>query len=520
MTKIQINKKYLSRLWVAVISAFLTLIIAGSVAYLFGYLSPRTMGNLTQNAASGNDPKRKIAYWRAPMDPTKIYNEPGKSAMGMDLVPVYEDDHTAGSTSGDKGLTDRKIAYWRAPMNPTEIYDAPGKSAMGMDLIPVYEDELIGGVEVKVDPVTQQNMGIRTAVVKKDQLNYTIRAYGHITYDETKTAEVSPKSSGWIEKINVDFTGRSVRKGESLFELYSPKLFAAQEEYLITFRNLNRMSERTNNSLLKSARQRLKYFDIANSEIAEIERSGKIKKNITIRSPFTGVVILKNAVAGSFVKEGTTIYRIADLSSIWVDVHIFEYEFPWISEGQAAVMTLPYLPGRTFHGKVTFVYPYLQRKTRDVVVRLEFNNPTLELKPDMYADVEIKGVSGEGLIVPSEAVIRSGKRNIIFVDRGNNKFTPRDVTLGLSIENQRVQILTGLVRGETIVTSGQFLLDSESKLKEAVQKMMEAKRENIRAIEPIETDKEGTEDVKEEDFFKDLEDEDKTEDFFKDIESE
>ena len=504
MSDAQIKRKDLSRYWVAAISAFLTLLIVGSGAYLFGYFEHRVIDIPGQNNDSEPGGKGKVAYWRSPMNPTEIYDAPGKSAMGMDLVPVYEDDLT-GSASIDKRATDRKIAYWRSPMNPTEIYDLPGKSAMGMDLIPVYEDELIGGVDVRVDPVIQQSMGIRTAVVKKGPLKYTIRAYGHVTYDETRTAEVSSKVSGWIEKINADFTGMFIRKGEALFELYSPELFAAQEEYLVTFRNLKQMSGQAKNGLLKSSRQRLKYFDVADNEISEIERSGKIKKSITIRSPFDGVVIHKNALEGSFVKKGTKVYQITDLTSVWVEVHIFEYELPWVTEGQNAVMTLPYLPNRKFHGKVTYVYPYLQRKTRDVVVRLEFKNPTLELKPDMYADVEIKGTAGTGLIVPAEAVIRSGKRNIIFIDRKNNKFTPRNVTLGLSLDDQRVQILTGLVQDETIVTSGQFLLDSESKLNEAVQKMMEVKKEKLKAEKLLEKSKVDIDDTKEEDFIKDLE---------------
>jgi Cu(I)/Ag(I) efflux system membrane fusion protein/cobalt-zinc-cadmium efflux system membrane fusion protein len=365
---------------------------------------------------------------------------------------------------------------------------------MGMDLIPVYEDELVGGVEIKVDPVIQQNMGIRTDVVEKALLSHTIRTYGHITYDETRTAEVSPKISGWIEGIHIDFTGEFVRKGEPLFELYSPELFAAQEEYLITFRNLDRMSGEANKNLLESARQRLRFFDIAESEILEIERSGKIR-------------------------EGITVYRVADLSKVWVEVHIFEYELPWVSEGQAAVMTLPYLPGRKFYGKVSYVYPYLQRKTRDVVVRLEVQNPDLALKPDMYADIELKHTAGEGIIIPSEAVIRSGERNIVFVVRGEGKFAPRDVTLGLSLDDQKIQVLSGLAPGETIVTSGQFLLDSESNLKEAVNKMMEAKRAKLKEMEP--EDKEVIEDIeKEEDFFKDLDEQEKEpeEDFFKDLE--
>lgn len=504
---------------VIAITAVLTLLIAGSGAYLLGYLGFNQVQNIHQGREKGGDPGRKIAYWRAPMNPTEIYDKPGKSAMGMDLVPVYEDELAESRSSVSKNKTDRKIAYWRAPMNPTEIYDKPGKSAMGMDLIPVYEDELVGGVEIKVDPVIQQNMGIRTDVVEKALLSHTIRTYGHITYDETRTAEVSPKISGWIEGIHIDFTGEFVRKGEPLFELYSPELFAAQEEYLITFRNLDRMSGEANKNLLESARQRLRFFDIAESEILEIERSGKIRKNITIRSPFGGVVISKNAVEGSYIKEGITVYRVADLSKVWVEVHIFEYELPWVSEGQAAVMTLPYLPGRKFYGKVSYVYPYLQRKTRDVVVRLEVQNPDLALKPDMYADIELKHTAGEGIIIPSEAVIRSGERNIVFVARGEGKFSPRDVTLGLSLDDQKIQVLSSLAPGETIVTSGQFLLDSESNLKEAVQKMMEVKRTKLKEMEP--EDKEVIEDIeKEEDFFKDLDEQEKEpeEDFFKDLE--
>ncbi|MEE4604828.1 MAG: efflux RND transporter periplasmic adaptor subunit, partial [Desulfobacteraceae bacterium] len=267
---------------------------------------------------------------------------------------------------------------------------------------------------------------------------------------------------------------------------------------------------------LASARRRLQYFDVAENEILGIETAGQINKTVTIRSPFSGIVTLKNAEEGSFIKAGTTIYRIADLSRVWVEAHIYEYELPWVSEGQAAEMTLPYLPGRVFSGKVFYVYPYLQPKTRDIVIRLEFENPDLVLKPEMYADIRLKAVAKEeGLIIPSEAVIRSGERNVVFVMRDGNKFTPRDVTLGLALDDRRVQILTGLAPGEAVVTSGQFLLDSESKLIEAVQKMLEAKKEKAK---PAET--EGEEDFfddmeKEQEFFKDMEDE---EDFFKEME--
>ena len=365
----------------------------------------------------------------------------------------------------------------------------------------------MGGVEVRVDPVTQQNMGIRTAIVKKEPLVFTIRTYGHITSDETRTTQINTKTNGWIEKLYVDFTGKFVVKGEPLFEIYSPELLAAQEEYLVTYQNMQQLSGRDNEGLLASARRRLEYFDIAASEIELIEKSGRVKKTLLVRSPVSGFVIQRKVEEGGYVKAGTMLFRISDLSRIWVEAHIYEYEFSWVAEGQEAEMTLAYQPGKVFSGRVSYVYPYLQPETRDVVIRLEFENPDMALKPDMYVDVRIKSSSGrEGLVIPSEAVIRSGERNVVFVTREDYKFTPRDVTLGLPVDGGKIQILTGLADGETVVTSGQFLLDSESNLKEAIQKMLEAKREKAKEAETIE-----------EDFFEDMEEE---EDFFKDMEKE
>ncbi|MFH1351370.1 MAG: efflux RND transporter periplasmic adaptor subunit [Pseudomonadota bacterium] len=423
---------------VVVSTAVLTLIVAGTVAYLMGFLGPR----------QHREGKRA-----------------GEAVKEM-----------AGQEQKDKASKGRKILYWRAPMNPNEIYDKAGKSAMGMDLVPVYEDEMVGRSEIKIDPVTQQNMGLRTMKVKKGLLVQTIRTYGRITPDETRTVQVSQKTSGWIEKLYVDFTGKFVEKGQPLYELYSPDLVAAQEEYLGSYRNLNRPSGQISKDLLNSALRRLRYFDVPESEIREIEKSGIVKKSLKINSPFSGHVIQRNAEEGVFVKAGTMVFRIADLSRVWAEAHIYEYELPWVKEGQDAEMTLSYLPGKVFSGKVTYIYPYLEPKTRDVVIRLEFENPKLELKPDMYSEVRIKSVAkGEGLIIPSEAIIRSGERNIVFVTREQGKFSPRDVILGRYLEGGRMEVLGGLIEGETVVTSGQFLLDSESKLKEAVQKMMDAK---------------------------------------------
>ncbi|OQY42623.1 MAG: efflux transporter periplasmic adaptor subunit [Desulfobacteraceae bacterium 4572_87] len=380
-------------------------------------------------------------------------------------------------------------------MNPTEIYDKPGKSAMGMDLVPVYEDETADPEAVKIDPVTQQNMGIRLGKVTKGPLIHTLRTYGHITPDETRTAQVNLKTNGWIDKLHVDFTGKYVKKGEPLFDLYSPALVAAQEEYLVAFRTLGRPRGAGGKSLLDSSRNRLRYFDVPESEIASLEESGKVRKTVMIRSPLSGFVIRRNAEEGSYIKAGNMVFQIADLSRVWVDAHIYEYELSMIEKGQQAEMTLPYLPGKTFRGTVAFVYPYLQPKTRDLIVRLVFQNPEMELKPEMYADIRIKAVfKGEGLTVPSEAVIRTGRRNVLFISSGHGKFVPRDVILGPLLDNERVQVLAGVTDGESVVVSGQFLLDSESNLKEAVRKMLDAK-----------VIKKAKEDKEEDDFFGDME---------------
>lgn len=472
---------YLSIIITAMLSVSLTI----AAGYFLGFHQAPSVTVTDESAGE------KKNLWTCGMHPWIIQEEPGNCPIcGMKLTPKRNDT----SAKAAQGTSDRKIAYWRAPMNPMEIYDKPGKSAMGMDLVPVYEDEVKGGVAVSIDPVTQQNMGIRTAKAKKGPLTRSIRTYGHVTFDETRTAEISPKISGWVEKLYADFKGKHVKKGEPLFDLYSPELVSAQEEYLAAFQNAGRLSNTQSQKLITTARRRLEYFEVPATVIRQIEKTGQAPKTIAIRSPLNGVVTVKNIEQGSYFKAGTNVLKIADLSRVWVEAHIFEYEFPWVSVGQEAKMTLLYQPGQTFNGKVSYIYPYLQAKTRDVVVRLEFDNPDLSIKPDMYADVQIlSGSKGEGLMIPSEAVIRSGKRNVVFVTREDNKFSPRDVTLGVSLDGRMVQVLTGLAPGETVVTSGQFMLDSESKLKEAVEKMMEAKL-------PKKETKESTDD-----FFSDME---------------
>lgn len=483
------------------VTVVLTAVVMWGLFQLTG-LRPKTAAGIREEQAAGHEEHQ---LWTCGMHPWIVVEEPGLCPIcNMDLIPL-RDSGAVQETSGG----DRPIAYWRAPMNPAEIYDAPGKSAMGMDLVPVYEDEIIGGVNVSIDPVTRQNMGLRIAPVGFGTLSRNLRTYGHVTYDESRTTEISPKVDGWIETLHVNYAGESVLKGQPVMEIYSPRLVAAQEEYLTLFRSLKKgaSSPARERELLASARQRLMFFDVAESEIDALEQSGRVSKNLTIRSPFSGVVVDKNAVEGGFFKAGTRLFTISDLSRVWVEAHIYEYELSRFALGQEATLELAYDGGRKYTGKVSFIYPYLQQKTRDVVVRIEFDNPDGELKPEMYGDVTIVLTKdAPGFFIPSQSVIRSGKRNIVFVAKGAGTFAPREVVLGMSLDGGMVEVQSGIGPSDQVVTSGQFLLDSESKLQEAVQKMIQAGKPGAGKPEKPGTDpnnKKGT--AGDDDFFKDME---------------
>ncbi len=392
----------------------------------------------------------------------------------------------AGGEGGeDASKPKRKIKYWQAPMDPTYISDKPGKSPMGMDLIPVYEDEVEDEVEgaIKIDPVTVQNMGVRTAKVTRRPFSATIRAVGYITYDEELVKDVNTKIAGWVEKLYVDTTGEDVREGQELLSIYSPELVATQEEYLQALKYKEATSDsafanvvRGADTLLESTRKRLLLMDIDPGQIRALEERGEVQKSMILRSPVYGTVIKKHVFEGMKVRPGMNLYTIADLSRVWVMVSFYEYELPFLKVGQEAEMTLPYEPGVTYKGRIAFIYPYLSGKTRTVQVRMEFENPDLKLKPDMYADVVVKSkISDDAVLVPSEAVIRTGVRNIVITALGGGKFLPKEVKLGPEGEGF-VQILSGLKEGETAVVSGQFLIDSESNLREAITKMLAAKK--------------------------------------------
>lgn len=383
--------------------------------------------------------------------------------------------------------TGKKIKYWTSPMDPTYISDESGKSPMGMDLVPVYEEE---GEEkepvstIRIDPVTMQNMGVRLGRVQQKTLIKNIRTVGNITFDETKIFTVNTKFNGWIEKLYVDFVGEDVKKGQPLFDIYSPELVTGQEEYLLA---LNQYESLSNSSyprirkgaqrLLEASRTRLRFWDLTEAQIEQIGKTGKTKKTVTVYSPATGVVTKKIAFKGHYVKAGAHQFEIVNLSTVWVAVDVYEYELPWVKKGMAAEMELSYIPGKRFKGKVLFIYPYLEPKTRTAKLRLAFPNPGYRLKPGMYADIYLKSVIAiDSLVIPQEAVIDSGVRKIVFVAIGKGKFQPRDVNIGLEGNENEFQVLAGLSEGEEIVLSAQFMLDSESRLREAIQKMLELRK--------------------------------------------
>ncbi len=407
-------------------------------------------------------------------------------------------DTTGEAVAAEKGLkagmidpkTGKKIKYWAAPMDPTYIRNEPGKSPMGMDLVPVYEEHGESkepASTIRIDPVTIQNMGIRFGRVERKLLTKEIRTIGNITYDETRIYAVNTKFNGWIEKLYINFVGEKVKKGQPLFEIYSPELVTAQTEYLLSLQQYKSLSKSSYpviregaKRLLDASKNRMSYWGLNEVQIEQIEKTEKVQKNITIYSPANGVVIKKIAFEGHYVKAGEHQYEIADLSTVWVDVDIYEYELPWVQDGMDADMELSYIPGKHFSGKVLYIYPYLEPQTRTAKLRLQFPNPGYNLKPGMYANIYLKSdISKDALVIPQEAVIDSGLRKIVFVALGKGKFQPREVKLGVEGNNNEFQVLEGLEEGEEIVISAQFMLDSESRLREAISKMLKVRQRSL-----------------------------------------
>ena len=335
------------------------------------------------------------------------------------------------------------------------------------------EEEEVPTIEIPVDK--QRLIGVKTFEVAVRPLQHVIRTVGRIEYDEKRLSTVNTKIEGWIEKLYVDYTGKFVRKGEPLAGIYSPELVATQQELLNVLKwagqkkdvqngDTQKMLSHDAEVMLEAARQRLSLWDISENQIRKIEESGKPIKTLAIYSPVTGYVVQKMALQGMKVMPGEKLFDVADLSEVWVMADIYEYELPMIKTGQVASITMSYFPGKTFTSKIDYVYPTLSAETRTAKVRFSIANPGGKLKPQMYSDVEIKIDLGKKLAVPDNAVIDTGVRQIVYVDKGDGYFEPREVKLGLRSEGFR-EVLEGLKAGEKVASSATFLVDSEAQLK-------------------------------------------------------
>ena len=380
----------------------------------------------------------------------------------------------------------RQPLFYRSPMNPEVTSPVPAKGPMGMDYIPVYADADANSPAgtVSIDPVTVQNIGVRTAVAQVRTIAREINTLGRVDYDERRITRLHPKTQGWVEELRIGTTGEAIQDDEILLSIYSPQLVSSQQEYLLALKSFETLGDspfedvrRGAADLVDTSLERLRLLDVPEHQITALKESGEVSRLLHIHSPAEGIVVNVGVRDGQFVTPQSELYMIADLSAVWVFVDIFEEELPWVKVGDEVEMRVTAVPGTTLRGKLTYIYPYADGKTRTIKARLEFDNRDLSLKPDMFADVTIFASPRENVVViPSEAIVRSGLQEQVFIVREPGKFEPRKVEIGLSGEGV-TEIRKGVLSGDEVVVSAQFLIDSESKLRESAAKMMEPKND-------------------------------------------
>jgi len=403
-------------------------------------------------------------------------------AAGLGLAGGYQlAEQASPSIKAEAVSTEPEVLFWRNPMNPAITSPVFTQDDMGMDYLPVYagtnaSPDTVG--TVIIDPVVVQNIGVRTAPVEQRGLSRQLTAVGHVDFDEERLASLHPKTTGWVEKLMVDQTGVALSRDAMLLEIYSPDLVAAQQEYLIALANWESLTQHPGQmrdnarQVLDSALERLQLYDVPAHQIEELSTARKPMRSLHIHTPFAGRVMNIGVREGQYITPKDELYLIADLSRVWVSVDVYEDDLPWIALGDKAQMRVRAAPGREFHGVVSFIHPVVDRRSRTVDVRLEFDNPDAVLKPGMFANIVLSVDNRpEALVVPSQAIVRSGQREQVFVAIGEGKFEPRDVRLGISAGGL-TQLHSGVEVGERVVVSSQFLIDSESKLLEATAKMM------------------------------------------------
>ncbi len=436
---------------------------------------------MTSAIGSKTEIKADKQLYTCGMHPQIIEDHPGNCPIcGMKLVPVKN------STGGKSQTGERKILYWRAPMDANEIYDHPGKSKMGMDLVPVYEDESGNSGIVKIDPAVVQNMNVKIVTVENRNLSSTVVTNGILKTNEKTDYIVTTRVSGWIEKLYVNYTGEKVTAGEKLMDIYSPELVSAEQELLTALSYNNSVNQsglknvmESGNELVKNSIRKLQLLEVPDSDIENLRKTKEIKTYVTLYAQNSGTVISKNVMEGQKINAGMPLLQVSDLSSLWLMADVYEYELSRIVIGSPAKIKFNYMPGKTFDGTVSFIYPTLDPKSRTVKVRLDIKNHDGKLKPEMFANVEIIGKDfGLSPVVPENAVIRSGAKDIVILSLGEGRFKPQPVSLG-GFSDGYYQVVGGLAAGSKIVTSAQFLIDSESNLKSAIGMMQETPADNL-----------------------------------------
>lgn len=437
-----------------------------------GWYGPRKSSPVTRHA-------KKPKGYHCPMHPSYRSDKPGDCPIcGMKLVP--DDEQEPPGPAAPHAPASRKILYYRDPANPDFKSDKPGLNPeTGNELEPVYEGDAASMPmgTIRISPQMQQLIGVTFGEATMAGGVHTFRAVGKVSLDETRVARVHTKIEGWIDKVYVDFTGKLVRKGQPLLTIYSPELLASQQEYLLAIRSREILQNdllpglrQNSETLIAAARKRLELWDLSDSQIEEITRTGKPITNVTLYSPISGYVMTRNAFPKQRITPDTELYSVADLSKVWIFADVFENEAPMVRLGMPVTVTLSYAGARKIRGRVNYVQPQVDMTTRTLKVRIDVDNPDMLLKPDMFADVEFQVAMPPRMTVPIEAVLDSGLRKTVFVDRGDGYLEPRQVETGERI-GERIEITKGLRPGERVVISGNFLIDSESQLKSALAGM-------------------------------------------------
>lgn len=424
----------------------------------------------------------KKELWTCSMHPQVIQDHPGVCPIcHMTLVPLKSAE-AVDTLDVQQNRKEKKIKYWWDPMmNPPYISENPGKSPMGMDLIPVYEDAPSDFTTLSIDPVIVQNMGVRTALVRKSSLNQEVMAVGYLGEAEPNIRDVNLLVSGWVRKLYINAEGMHVEKGQPLFDLYSPEITVAIQELISSKQG----SVDSFDAVHKAAFKKLELWGLTKDQVESLSQEASPPTTVTIFSPVSGEVISKDIVDGAAVKAGDKIYRIVDLRTLWLTAQVFEKDLPSVNVGSKAAALIA---GNIVEGKVVFIDPRIDTETRSTKVRLQIPNQDLGLKPGMFATVTISSTTKKDVItVPRESIIDTGKRKIAFVSLGSGKFSLREVITGLEGAGGLIEVKSGLEPTEEVVTSGQFLLDSESRLREAVQKFLKERQSSTNSnieIEP------------------------------------